>query len=87
MTCTNFGNMIVCQDPYGRLHVGKKYIMVYFHHFCGPTFYSDRNMTEIYEPEDENDPVWDVFSAWAEKKNLLKNKVAKDSTRSEIVLL
>lgn len=24
-------------------------------------------MTKLYEPEDENDPIWPVFEAWLEK--------------------
>lgn len=86
--------MIICTDPYGRLHVGNKYIMVFFHHFCGPTFYSDRNMTELYDPVDENDPVWEAFAKWYDKrlvgtrKDLVgKIKAEDNSTNQEIVLL
>lgn len=85
MTCTNFGNTIICTSPTGRLHVGNKYIMVFFHHFCGPSFYSDRNMTELYDPVDENDPVWEPFAKWY-NKNITK-KLKPDSTTNETVLL
>lgn len=67
MPCTRIGNTIFCTSPEGRLHVGNKYIMVSFHHFCGPTFYTDRAMNNLYDPVDENDPVWEVFAKWYAK--------------------
>lgn len=67
MTCTRIGNAIVCTSPWGRLHVGNRYIWVEFHSYCGPTFFTDRNCTEIYEPDAENDPVWPEFDKWHAK--------------------
>lgn len=59
----------VCMDDYyGRLHVGSKYVWVSHHRYCGPTFYSDSQMTKMIWPEDENDPIWPAFSAWLDKK-------------------
>lgn len=67
MTCINVGHAIVCVSPWGRLHVGNKYIMLDFHNYCGPTFYTDRAMENLYEPADEHDPVWDAFDIWLKK--------------------
>lgn len=67
MTCTNIGNGIVCTSPWKRLHVGNRYIMMEFHSYCGPTFFTDRNCTQIYEPKDEHDPVWPEFNKWHAK--------------------
>ena len=64
MTCTRIGNAIVCVSPWKRLHVGNRYIMMEFHPYCGPTFFTDRACTQIYEPKDENDPVWAEFGKW-----------------------
>ena len=43
MTCTNLGNMIVCTNPIGRLHVGNRYVWVDYHTHCGPSFSYDAN--------------------------------------------
>lgn len=51
------------------MHVGNKYIMVDFHPWCGPSFYTDRNMSKLYDPVDENDPVWEPFGEWLKKFN------------------
>ena len=67
MTCINTGNAIICVSPWGRLHVGNRYIMVDFHPYCGPSFYTDRAMTKLYDPVDEQDPVWDAFEKWYKK--------------------
>ena len=65
---------IVCMDDYeGRLHVGNKYFWVSHHRYCGPTFFTDRDMENIYEPEDEDDPIWPVFEAWLDKRERCKN--------------
>lgn len=45
-----------------------------YHPYCGPTFYYDRAMTKIYEPVDENDPVWDEFGKWLERYKAKKEK-------------
>lgn len=69
MTCHAFeGNgikTIVCTYPWGRLHVGNRYIWIDFHPYCGPSFsYMNGN---AYEPEDENDPVWPEFEKWFQR--------------------
>ena len=46
-------------------------------------------MTKMYEPVDENDPIWPVFEAWltkfrkqqAEAKRIAKKKKAKGETK------
>ena len=68
MTCIPVKNGIICINPWGRLHVGNRYIWVDFHEYCGPNFYTTKNGYEIeYQPEDENDPVWPEFENWLEK--------------------
>lgn len=69
MTCTNFGNMIVCTNPSGRLHVGNRYIWVDYHTHCGPSFSYDANGGKPYDPVDEYDPVWPAFGAWLARFN------------------
>ena len=76
MTCIQFGGGIVCISPWKRLHVGNRYIMMEFHSYCGPTFFTDRDCTQIYEPEDENDPVWPEFNKWYAKYQEAKEKSA-----------
>ena len=61
--------------------------MVDFHHFCGPSFYTDRAMNKLYDPVDENDPIWDIFAKWYDTKYFVKNKVEKSGTTTEVVLL
>lgn len=63
MTCTRIGSAIVCTSPWKRFHVGNRYIMMEFHPYCGPTFFTDRACTQIYEPV-EGDPVWPLFTKW-----------------------
>ena len=74
MTCTRIGNIIVCTNPWGRLHVGNRYIWVDFHEYCGPSFSYDANGDKPYEPEDENDPVWPAFKKWHAKYRAAKEK-------------
>lgn len=74
MTCINFGNAIVCVQPWGRLHVNGKYIYVDFHEYCGPSFTQDRAGNVPYDPVDENDPVWEAFGKWLDKYNAAKGK-------------
>ena len=76
MTCTRIGNIIVCTSPWGRLHVDNRYIWVEFHEYCGPTFFTNRDCTEVYEPEDVNDPVWPEFEKWLKKYRAAKEKRA-----------
>ena len=67
MTCTFMGNMIVCTNPWGRLHVNGRYIYLEFHEYCGPSFSYDQAGNKPYEPVDENDPVWPAFDKWLTK--------------------
>lgn len=74
MTCTNLGNMIVCTNPIGRLHVGNRYVWVDYHTHCGPSFSYDANGEKPYDPVDENDPVWPAFGAWLARFNVEHNR-------------
>lgn len=75
MTCIRIPNGIICVNPWGRLHVGNRYVYVSFHEYCGPSFYTMKNGEEVvYWPEDENDPVWPEFSKWLTKYDKLKEK-------------
>lgn len=68
MTCNRMEGGIICtSDTWGRLHVGNRYIWMDFHRYCGPSFFYDSDMTKIYEPVDEKDPVWPVFEKWYAK--------------------
>ena len=83
MTCIRMGNAIVCVSPWGRLHVCNKYIWLSFHEYCGPAFYTDSGMSELYEPADENDPVWPEFEKWFEKYQAAKTKRARQTMRAK----
>ena len=74
MTCTRIGNAIVCTSPWGRLHVGNRYIYVDYHEWCGPAFSHDQAGNKHYEPVDENDPVWPEFDKWLKKYQAAKAK-------------
>lgn len=76
MTCINLGSTIVCVQPYGRLHVDNKYIYLDYYSYCGPWFYTDKNHTEVYDPVDEDDPVWDEFDKWLKKYLTKQQKYA-----------
>ena len=76
MTCIRMGNAIVCVNDWGRLKVGNRYIWVDMHPYCGPGFFADSAMTKPYDPKDEGDPVWPVFTAWYERKKAEKAKRA-----------
>ena len=67
MTCTRVGDAIICTNPFGRLHVGSRYVWVDFHPYCGPTFFRDRAMTLVYEPRGMRDPVWREPTEWRGK--------------------
>ena len=72
MTCIPISNGILCVNPpinYGRLHLGKKYVWVDFHPYCGPIFSWDKDGQKEYIPKDEGDPIWPLFSAWYDKRN------------------
>ena len=72
MTCTKFGDVIVCTNPFGRIKLGNRYIWIDYHAYCGPAFYRDSKMEKPYEPADENDPVWAAFEAWLTKQGSKK---------------
>lgn len=74
MTCISMGNMIVCVNPWGRLKVGNRYVWLDFHEWCGPSFYTNANMTKVYDPVDEQDPVWEPFGRWLTKFQAAKAK-------------
>lgn len=67
MTCVKIHNGIICVNPWGRIKVGSKYVWIDYHTYCGPTFWRDRAMTKIYDPANENDPVWPEFEKWLTK--------------------
>lgn len=73
------GNMHISFSGEGRLHLGNKYVWVSMHHYCGPEFYIDRNMTKSYISADdcERDPIWDVFEVWHKKYMALAKKAGK----------
>ncbi|HET8687108.1 MAG TPA: hypothetical protein VFM18_10665 [Methanosarcina sp.] len=59
-------------DDYFRFHIGNRYVWMEWHNYCGPSFYWDRNCTKMYDPVDENDPIWDAFGKWLEKRKSQK---------------
>lgn len=67
MACTKIDSMIICTNPWGRLHVGNRYIWLDFHPSCGPSFSYDQAGNKHYDPIDENDPVWPEFEKWLDK--------------------
>ena len=69
MTCIKAGNVIICINPWGRMHVGDRYIWVDFHEYCGPSFYYDSNMSKpyVFEEDIEEDPIWIHFDIWLSK--------------------
>ena len=70
MTCTNVGFAIICTSPFGRLHVGNRYIYVDYHPYCRPAFYTDRNMDKEYFTTGADDPVWDALDVWLKKRKI-----------------
>ena len=60
----------VCTSNWGRLKLVNKYIWVEYHRYCGPTFWRDANCNDVYEPTDENDPIWPLFDRWIKKRGL-----------------
>lgn len=77
MTCARIDSMIICTSPWGRLHVGNRYVWVDFHDYCGPSFSYDQAGEKLYDPVDENDPVWPEFSKWLKKYQAAQAKKAK----------
>ncbi len=74
MTCTRTPGGIVCANPWGRLHVGNRYVWVDYHSYCGPSFSYDSAGNLPYNPVDESDPVWPEFSKWLKKYEAAKAK-------------
>lgn len=83
MTCTRYGNAIICTNPWGRLKLGNRYVWLDFHTYCGPSFFWDSAMTKVYDPVDENDPIWPVFGRWLEKHQAREEKAAAIRARKE----
>lgn len=77
MTCIRFNNAIICVSPYGRLRLGKRYVWVDYHEYCGPQFSWDTDGRKLYDPADENDPIWPLFEAWLKKYEAKKAKRKK----------
>ena len=77
MPCITMETSIICMSPWGRMKLGNRYVWVDFHEYCGPSFYWDSNMSKLYDPVDEDDPIWVEFSKWLNKFNASKAKVAK----------
>lgn len=88
VTCTRYGNVIICTNPWGRLTLGNRYVWVDFHAYCGPSFFWDSAMTKLYDPTGENDPIWPVFDAWLSRHNaaLEKAKTVKHRGRFRTVV-
>lgn len=80
MTCIPFGSAIVCVSPSARLKVGNRYVWMDFHEYCGPSFWRDSAMSKVYDPADENDPVWDAFDVWLKKYRAAKSKRGEGRT-------
>lgn len=76
MTCVRMtNNAIVCvSSHWGRLHLGNRYVWVDMHPYCGPSFFTDSNMSKVYDPQDEDDPIWPLFSAWLKREDAKKLK-------------
>lgn len=74
MTCTRIDNMIICTSPWGRLHVGNRYIWLDFHEYCGPSFSYDQAGNKPYEPKGVRDPVWKEFDKWLKKYRAKKER-------------
>lgn len=77
MTCTRIPGGIVCTSPWGRLHVGNRYVWVDYHSYCGPSFSYDAAGNKPYDPVDENDPVWPEFGKWLNKYHAAMAKKEK----------
>lgn len=77
MSCHRFSGGIICFSPWGRLKLGNRYVWVDFHEYCGPTFFWNSDMTKMYEPVDDNDPIWAVFEVWLTKYQKEKSKAKR----------
>lgn len=73
MTCIHMHNGIFCVSPWGRVKLGNRYVMIDFHEYCGPQFTWVKGCA-LYEPADENDPIWPLFEAWLSKYQAAKAK-------------
>ena len=69
MTCTRFGNAIICHYPFARLHLKNKYVWMEFHSYCGPSFFTNYACTKhyVFTENCEDDPIWDLFEKWYAK--------------------
>ena len=83
MACYRMGGAIVCVNPWGSITVNGKRMWLEFHEYCGPTFYTDRSMTKVYEPKDETDAVWPAFAGWLKRYQSRKAKNAAAKKEQE----
>lgn len=81
MTCVRYGNTIICSNPRGRLRLNDRYVWVDFHTYCGPAFFWDSAMTKVYDPVDENDPIWSIFEKWRDKYKAKERRVVSIRAR------
>jgi len=75
MTCYRLGDAVICINPWGRLKLGNRYVMVDFHEYCGPSFEWVKG-GKPYDPVDENDPIWPLFDVWHKKHKAAKARRA-----------
>lgn len=72
---------VCCSRPrvkrWARLHVGNRYVWLDFHPWTGPSFTADSAGVNVYDPQDERDPVWPVFNKWLEKYLAAEQKAAR----------
>ena len=50
MPCLHLGNVIVCTSPWFRLRLDDgRHVFMDWHHYCGPTFYRDKNQNRVID--------------------------------------
>lgn len=70
MTCTNLGWGIVCTSPFYRLPLADgTRVFMDWHHYCGPTFYRDRNSNRIIEDWWENELICEALQWFQDRGN------------------
>lgn len=74
MTCVRIPNGIICVNSWGRVRVGKRYVWIDYHPYCGPQFWWNSAMDNEYMPKGEDDPIWDEFEKWLGKYNIRRLK-------------